>query len=79
LGRDDRVFEFMMNALRLTEGFPVALFAERTGLPITAAEKPLAQAEARGLIERDHERIRPTELGRRFLNDLLQMFLAGDK
>jgi len=75
----DRGFEFMMNALRLTEGFPVALFAERTGLPITAAEKPLAQAEARGLIERDHERIRPTELGRRFLNDLLQMFLAGDK
>ena len=79
VSRGDVVFEFMMNALRLTEGFPVALFAERTGLPITAAEKPLAQAEARGLIERDHERIRPTELGRRFLNDLLQMFLAGDK
>ena len=79
VSRGDAVFEFMMNALRLTEGFPVALFAERTGLPITAAEKPLAQAEARGLIERDHERIRPTELGRRFLNDLLQMFLAGDK
>ena len=79
VSRGDAVFEFMMNALRLTEGFPVALFAERTGLPITAAEKPLAQAEARGLIERDHERIRPTELGRRFLNDLLQLFLTGDK
>ena len=79
VSRGDVVFEFMMNALRLTEGFPVALFAERTGLPITAAEKPLAQAEARGLIERDHERIRPTELGRRFLNDLLQLFLTGDK
>jgi len=79
VSRGDVVFEFMMNALRLTEGFPVALFAERTGLPITAAEKPLAQAEARGLIERDHERIRPTELGRRFLNDLLQIFLTGEK
>jgi len=79
VSRDDAVFEFMMNALRLTEGFPVALFTEHTGLPITAAEKPLVQAEARGLIERDHERIRPTELGRRFLNDLLQLFLAGDK
>jgi oxygen-independent coproporphyrinogen-3 oxidase len=79
VSRGDAVFEFMMNALRLTEGFPVALFSEHTGLPITAAEKPLVQAEAKGLIERDHERIRPTELGRRFLNDLLQMFLTGDK
>jgi len=75
VGREDLAFEFMLNALRLAAGFPVALFAERTGLPITAAEKPLAQAEARGLIERDHERIRPTDLGRRFLNDLLQLFL----
>jgi len=79
VSRADAVFEFMMNALRLTEGFPVALFTEHTGLPITAAEKPLAQAESRGLIVRDHERIRPTELGRRFLNDLLQMFLCGDE
>ena len=76
--REDAVFEFMMNALRLTEGFPLPLFAERTGLPIAAAEKPLAQAEARGLILRDHERIRPTDLGRRFLNDLLQMFLPEE-
>ena len=79
VSRADAVFEFMMNALRLTEGFPVALFTERTGLPITAAEKPLGEAEARGLILRDHQRIRPTEFGRRFLNDLLQMFLTGDK
>ena len=76
--RGDVVFEFMMNALRLTEGFPVPLFTERTGLPVTAAEKPLGLAEARGLIVRDHQRIRPTELGQRFLNDLLQMFLTGD-
>jgi oxygen-independent coproporphyrinogen-3 oxidase len=75
LDRADAVFEFMMNALRLTGGFAVPLFAERTGLPITAAARGLAEAESRGLIERDHERIRPTERGRRFLNDLLEIFL----
>ncbi len=74
----DLPFEFMMNALRLSEGFPVPMFAERTGLPITAAAKGLEEAEARGLITRDHERIAPTELGRRFLNDLLQLFLVDD-
>jgi len=75
VGRDDLVFEFMMNALRLTEGFPVAAFVERTGLQITVAERPLREAEAGGLIVRNHERIRPTDLGQRFLNDLLQLFL----
>jgi oxygen-independent coproporphyrinogen-3 oxidase len=65
----------MMNALRLAAGFPVALFAERTGMPIAAAERALAQAEARGLLECDHVRIRPTALGRRYLNDLLGLFL----
>jgi len=75
VGREDIVFEFMMNALRLTEGFPVAMLAERTGLQIALAEKPLRQAEARGLIVRSHERIAPSALGRRFLNDLLQLFL----
>jgi putative oxygen-independent coproporphyrinogen III oxidase len=73
--RVDLVFEFMLNALRLTEGFAVPSFVERTGLQIAAAEKPLARAEARGLIVRDRERIRATELGRRFLNDLLELFL----
>ncbi|MFM9968714.1 MAG: radical SAM family heme chaperone HemW [Burkholderiales bacterium] len=75
LQRGDAVFEFMMNALRLSDGFPVTLFQERTGLPISAASKPLDVAEARGLILRDHLRIAPTELGRRFLNDLLELFL----
>jgi oxygen-independent coproporphyrinogen-3 oxidase len=75
LGRDDLVFEFMMNALRLTGGFPPALFAERTGLQIAVAEKPLREAERRGLVERSHERIAPSALGQRFLNDLLQLFL----
>jgi oxygen-independent coproporphyrinogen-3 oxidase len=79
LARSDLPFEFMMNALRLTEGFPVPMFAERTGLPIVAAGRALAQAEARGLLERDHERIRPTALGRRYLNDLLGLFLPEDE
>jgi oxygen-independent coproporphyrinogen-3 oxidase len=77
--RADLAFEFMMNALRLPEGFPVTLFAERTGQQIALAEKPLREAEARGLIVRDHERIRPTDLGQRFLNDLLQLFLPDAK
>jgi putative oxygen-independent coproporphyrinogen III oxidase len=72
-------FEFMLNALRLVEGFPVALFAERTGLPITAVEHELAAAEDAGLIERDHLRIAPTSKGQRFLNDLLEPFLPEEK
>ncbi len=68
-------FEFMMNALRLAEGFEVGAFTDRTGLPIRVAERALAAAEAKGLVVRDHLRIRPTDLGRRFLNDLLQLFL----
>jgi oxygen-independent coproporphyrinogen-3 oxidase len=79
IARRDLPFEFMMNALRLAEGFPVALFAERTGLPIAVAERGLAAAEAKGLIERDHLRIRPTALGRRFLNDLLLLFLPEER
>jgi putative oxygen-independent coproporphyrinogen III oxidase len=68
-------FEFMMNALRLVGGFPVALFQERTGIPISVVAKELEEAERRGLILRDHQTVAPTPLGRRFLNDLLQMFL----
>jgi oxygen-independent coproporphyrinogen-3 oxidase len=71
-------FEFMLNALRLHEGFPVALFAERTGLPIAIVRSELEEAERKGLIERDHERIRPTDLGTRFLNDLLALFLPDE-
>lgn len=75
LARDDIGFEFMLNALRLNDGFPVSLFAERTGLTLNTIENSLDAAEAKGLIYRDHLVIRPTELGRRFLNDLQQMFL----
>jgi putative oxygen-independent coproporphyrinogen III oxidase len=68
-------FEFMLNALRLVDGVPVALFSERTGLPVTAIGGPLAVAEARGLLERDHLRLRPTAQGLRYLNDLVSLFL----
>ncbi len=68
-------FEFMLNALRLVEGFDPGLFQARTGLALAVAEAALKRAEARGLIERSAVRIRPTELGGRFLNDLLELFL----
>ena len=71
----DVAFEFMMNALRLAGGFPAALFAERTGLPLSAVQAPLDRAQAAGLVERDALAIRPTARGRRFLNDLLGLFL----
>jgi putative oxygen-independent coproporphyrinogen III oxidase len=77
IGRDDMGFEFMLNALRLNGGFEPNLFGERTGLTINAVGQALDQAEAKGLLYRDHQIIRPTELGRRFLNDLQQMFLKG--
>ena len=70
-------FEFMLNALRLTEGFPVALFAQRTGMPITVIDRQLNQAEGAGLLERDHATIRPTARGQRFLNDLIEPFLPS--
>lgn len=69
-------FEFMMNALRLTDGVPATLFEERTGRPLTDVMAALDEAERRGLLVRDHRRFAPTALGRRFLNDLLQLFLA---
>ncbi|MBS1171035.1 MAG: coproporphyrinogen oxidase-like protein, oxygen-independent [Burkholderiaceae bacterium] len=71
----DLGFEFMLNALRLNDGFEAGLFTERTGLPLITIEKTLQQAVAKGLLVRDHMTIRPTELGQRFLNDLQQMFL----
>lgn len=77
VGRADLPFEFMLNALRLNAGFAPRLFPERTGLAITAIESALDKAEARGLIERRLDLIRPTSLGQRFLSDLQQLFLAG--
>jgi len=71
-------FEFALNALRLTDGFPPGLFTERTGLPLNALEASLQEAERKGLLERDWQRIRPSARGRLFLNELLELFLAGE-
>ena len=71
-------FEFMLNALRLVEGFALGLFTERTGLPFTAMRPGLERAEQQGLLERNLKAIRPTERGQRFLNELLALFLPGE-
>jgi len=68
-------FEFMLNALRLKDGFALADFQARTGLPMSAVNKPLAEAEARGLVERDFARVWPSARGFDFLSDLQQLFL----
>jgi putative oxygen-independent coproporphyrinogen III oxidase len=75
VARFELPFEFMLNALRLKEGFALARFGERTGLPLSAIEAPLAEAERRGLITRDLQRVVPTPHGFDFLNDLLELFL----
>jgi len=72
-------FEFMMNALRLNEGFDSALFSERTSLSLFTIRHELVESEKRRLILRDQLRIAPTKKGQRFLNDLLEVFLKEDK
>jgi oxygen-independent coproporphyrinogen-3 oxidase len=71
----ERPFEFLMNALRLTDGFAPRLFEERTGLDLGMLHEPLLKAQRDGLIEVTTERVRPTARGRRFLNVLLRSFL----
>jgi len=68
-------FEFMMNALRLTEGVPTSLFEERTGVPLAAVEAKLVAARRDGLLEADAAQLKPTLKGQRFLNELLERFL----
>ena len=79
IARAELPFEFMLNALRLKEGFEIARFSERTGLPLSTIERPLAEAERRGLLERDLKHLRPTSLGFDFLNDLQQLFLPAGR
>ena len=76
VSRSDLPFEFMLNALRLRDGFTLAQYCERTGLPMTAIEKGMEEAERKGLIERDLSRVKPTTRGFDFLNDLQALFLA---
>jgi oxygen-independent coproporphyrinogen-3 oxidase len=75
VARADLPFEFMLNALRLRDGFALQDFLQRTGLPLSAIEQPLKEAEAKGLIARDFARVRPTERGFDFLSDLQGLFL----
>ena len=72
----DLPFEFMLNALRLNDGFGSDCYEARTGLQLRDLDEKLAQAQARGLLESVASRWRPTSLGRRFLNDLQASFLA---
>ena len=76
VSRSDLPFEFMLNALRLKNGFSLPQFTERTGLPLTAIQKALDEAERKGLIERDFARVKPSVRGFDFLNDLQALFLA---
>lgn len=69
-------FEFLMNALRLTDGVPATLFTARTGLPLAALAEGRAVAERKGLLLADPERLAATPRGQLFLNDLLQLFLT---
>ena len=69
-------FEFMLNALRLKDGFNLSDYTERTGLAITSLQKGLALAEQKGLVGRDFLRVWPTALGFDFLSDLQSLFLA---
>jgi oxygen-independent coproporphyrinogen-3 oxidase len=76
VARADLPFEFMLNALRLRDGFALQDFAEKTGLPISALQTGLDEAERRGFIERDLMRVRPSVRGFDFLNDLQALFLS---
>ncbi len=78
VARSELPFEFMLNALRLRHGFSLADFTERTGLPVTAIQAALAEAEAKGLVTRDFQRVVPSERGFDFLSDLQALFLPDD-
>ncbi len=77
LSTNDLVFEFMMNALRINDGFAIKLFEERTNLPIKEVSKELVIAKEKLLVQEINGRIKPTILGQSFLNELLQIFLRG--
>jgi oxygen-independent coproporphyrinogen-3 oxidase len=79
IGPGELPFEFMLNALRLVDGFPKDLFSARCGLPLSLIESQLEAAEGMQLITRNALRIRPTERGRIFLNDLVGLFLPANE
>ncbi|MCX7556147.1 radical SAM family heme chaperone HemW [Xanthomonadaceae bacterium JHOS43] len=75
LAPERRPFDYMLNALRLHEGFPLSDFEARTGLPRSTIATTLAGLYERGLLSAEGDRVTPTELGRRFLNDVMGAFL----
>lgn len=77
VSEDEVGFEFMLNAMRLTEGVPTPLFQQHTGVPISSIKKPLARAEELGLLEHTIERLRPTQKGQLYLNSLIELFLTA--
>jgi putative oxygen-independent coproporphyrinogen III oxidase len=76
VSRQDLPFEYMLNALRLREGFVLSDFVDRTGLAMTSIQKGLQEAERLGLIDRDLHRVWPTDRGFDFLSDLQALFLS---
>lgn len=77
IAHDELAFEFMLNNLRLHAGFTLALFEQRTGLTRAAITPALAAAQSRGLLTLNDEAVHATPLGRRFLNDLVALFLPA--
>jgi oxygen-independent coproporphyrinogen-3 oxidase len=83
IGGDDEIapgalpFEFMLNALRLNDGIGTEVFNARTGLDAAAIAAPRQEACARGWLVDDPARLQPTPLGRRFLNDVIELFMPG--
>ncbi|MEW9573479.1 radical SAM family heme chaperone HemW [Rhodanobacter sp. Si-c] len=75
VGAGELPFEYMLNALRLIDGVPLADFSTRTGLPAERIATPLAEARRRGWLLDDPQRLRTTALGQRFLNDVIASFL----
>jgi oxygen-independent coproporphyrinogen-3 oxidase len=75
LAVQDLIPEFAMNALRLTDGFAEELFQRTTGLAFDAIGRQVEEAKAAGLLEREGRRLRPSERGGRFLDDLIGRFL----
>lgn len=73
--KDELGFEFMMNALRLVDGVPLELFRQRTGLDLHTVDSAIKKAQTKGLLVIAGNRIKPSLLGQRFLNELLELFL----
>jgi len=78
VARKDLAFEFALNAFRLKDGFALGDFSARTGLPLSAIEATLAQAEQKGLIVSVGQRVMASERGFDFLNDLVELFLPPE-